>query len=60
MKAAEIPPSGPRMKMATHASSKWYPGEPMRGRKRLRPEGGTDGSFVIRGILQKKLFAAKD
>ena len=37
MNAAEMPPSGPRIKMATVASSKWYPGEPMRGRNRLNP-----------------------
>src|SRR5882724_7537553 len=46
MKAAETPPNGPRIRMATQDSITWYAGDPIRGRKRLIDVPG--GRLVIR------------
>src|SRR5437870_5814361 len=65
MNAAETPPSGPRMKMATHPSMTWYAGEPIAGRKRRglglcdwrsgiggRLLGGSERSVGLAGIFR--------
>jgi hypothetical protein len=58
MNAAEIPPNGPNMKIATNESMTWYAGEPILGRYRRTPEGGA-GSVVVTLSVCMQSIAAK-
>src|SRR5260221_148998 len=51
MKAAEIPPSGPRIRIATAVRGRGYPGDPIRGRKRLE-RTAVAGAFSLGGAVK--------
>ena len=46
MNAAEIPPSGPRIKIAIHPSRTWYAVESIGGSRRRRAEGRSKADIL--------------
>src|ERR1044071_9587686 len=52
MNAAEIPPRGPSIRMATHASITWYAGESIRGRNFLIFESD-EGRFAFSSVTSE-------
>src|SRR5689334_23199962 len=59
IKAEEMPPSGPRMKIATVERRMWYAGEPIRGRYRLNPEFvvGVVSAVVEWSVMMQQCWA---
>jgi hypothetical protein len=55
MNAADIPPNGPNMKIATSDSITWYAGEPIFGRNRRFPEGGAVSVVVTLSLCMQSI-----